>query len=82
MTNTERRINLVKPISPPPGQAKPDLWIFNRVAERFNREGMVSFPERAPEIFLEMTELSKGRLADISGMDHELIEKHRGVQWP
>jgi anaerobic selenocysteine-containing dehydrogenase len=82
MTNTERRINLVKPISPPPGQAKPDLWIFNRVAERFNREARVTFPERAPDIFLEMTELSKGRLADISGMDHELIEKQRGVQWP
>ena len=82
MTNTERRINLVKPISPPPGQAKPDLWIFNRVAERFNHEDRVRFPERAPDIFLEMTELSKGRLADISGMDHDLIEKHRGVQWP
>lgn len=82
MTNTERRINLVKPISSPPGQAKPDLWIFNRMAERFNLNGSVSFPEKAPEIFLEMAELSKGRLADISGLDHELIEKQRGVQWP
>lgn len=82
MTNTERRINLVKPISKPPGEAKPDLWIFNRVAERFNRNGNVSFPEKAPDIFLEMAELSKGRLADISGMNHELIEKQRGIQWP
>ena len=82
MTNTERRINLVKPITPPPGQAKPDLWIFNRVAERFNSNGNVTFPEKAPDIFLEMAEISKGRLADISGMNHELIEKQRGVQWP
>jgi anaerobic selenocysteine-containing dehydrogenase len=82
MTNTERRINLVKPVTPPPGEAKPDLWIFNRVAERFNRDGKVSFPERAADIFLEMGELSKGRLADISGMDHDLIERSRGVQWP
>jgi predicted molibdopterin-dependent oxidoreductase YjgC len=29
-----------------------------------------------------MAEMSKGRLADISGMSHELIEKQRGVQWP
>ncbi|MDH5601703.1 MAG: molybdopterin-dependent oxidoreductase, partial [Gammaproteobacteria bacterium] len=82
MTNTERRINLVKPISPPPGKAKPDLWIFNRMAERFNPNGHVKFPEKAPDIFLEMAELSKGRLADISGMNHELIEKQRGIQWP
>jgi predicted molibdopterin-dependent oxidoreductase YjgC len=82
MTNTERRINRVKPVTQPPGEAKPDLWIFNRVAERFNKEGKLSFPERAGDIFLEMGRLSKGRLADISGMDHELLEQNRGVQWP
>lgn len=82
MTNTERRINLINPIATPPGEAKPDLWIFNRVAERFNKEGKVKFPEKAAEVFLEMGELSKGRLADISGMNHELLEKSRGVQWP
>jgi len=82
MTNTERRINVVKPVTKPHGNSKPDLWIFNRMAERFNKEGKVNFPEKAPEIFLEMGELSKGRLADISGMTHELLEKNRGVQWP
>ena len=82
MTNTERRINLINPIARSPGQARPDLWIFNRVAERFNREGRVKFPERASEIFQEMASISKGRLADISGMNHELIEQNRGIQWP
>lgn len=82
MTNTERRINLVKPLTPPPGMAKPDLWIFNRVAERFNRDARVKFPEKAADAFLEMGELSRGRLADISGMNHDLIEKNRGIQWP
>jgi anaerobic selenocysteine-containing dehydrogenase len=82
MTNTERRINLVKPISPPPGEAKPDLWIFNRMAERFNQDNKVSFPEKASDVFTEMTELSNGSLADISGMNHTLIEQYRGIQWP
>lgn len=82
MTNTERRINVVKPISEPPGQAKPDLWVFNRMAERFNAEGKVVFPEHAPDIFLEMAKISKGRLSDITGMNHELIEKNCGIQWP
>ncbi len=82
MTNTERRVNLINPIATPPGEAKPDLWIFNRVAERFNREGKVNFPEQAADIFLEMGQLSKGRLADISGMNHALLEQNRGIQWP
>jgi len=82
MTNTERRVSLVKPLATPPGQAKPDLWVFNRMAERFNKDGKVTFLENAPDIFKEMREISKGRLADISGMDHELIEQQRGVQWP
>jgi len=82
MTNTERRISRINPISSPPGEARPDLWIFNRVAERFNKDGRVNFPEKASDVFLEMREISRGRLADISGMDHELIEQNRGIQWP
>ena len=82
MTNTERRINLVKPIVKPPGEAKADLWVFNEMAKRFNKNGNVTFPEKAADIFLEMASISKGRLADISGLSHDLIEKHRGVQWP
>ncbi|NOQ89387.1 MAG: molybdopterin-dependent oxidoreductase [Gammaproteobacteria bacterium] len=82
MTNTERRINLVKPIVKPPGEAKPDLWVFNEMAKRFNEGDKVNFPDKAADIFLEMASISKGRLSDISGMSHELIEKNRGVQWP
>jgi ferredoxin-nitrate reductase len=82
MTNTERRVNVVKPIVKPPGEAKPDLWIFNQMAKRFNKEGKLTFPDKASDIFLEMGELSHGRLSDISGMTHELLEQSRGVQWP
>ena len=35
MTNTERRVNLINAITPPPGEAKPDLWVFNRDGETF-----------------------------------------------
>ncbi len=82
MTNTERRINVVKPVIKAPGDAQPDLWIFNEMAKRFNTENKVSFPEKAADVFLEMRKISKGRLADITGLDHEIIEKHRGIQWP
>ena len=82
MTNTERRVNVVKPMLDPPAMAKADLWIFNQMAKRFNQAGKLKFPEAAADIFLEMGKLSKGRLADISGMTHENILKHRGIQWP
>ena len=82
MTNTERRVNIVKPVVKPHGNSKPDLWIFNQMAKRFDKEGKINFPEKPADIFLEMGKLSRGRLADISGMDHELIEKNRGIQWP
>ncbi len=82
MTNTERRVNVVKPVIKAPGEAQPDLWIFNELAKRFNTDNKVKFPDKAADVFLEMREISKGRLADISGLDHELIEKHRGIQWP
>jgi len=42
----------------------------------------ISFPEQPEQVFEEMKALSKGRLCDISGMTHDLIEQQRGIQWP
>jgi predicted molibdopterin-dependent oxidoreductase YjgC len=82
MTNTERRVNLINPIMTAPGDSKPDFWIFNEVAKRFNTQDKVSFPETTSEVFEEMKVISKGRLCDISGMNYDNIEKNRGIQWP
>ncbi len=82
MTNTERRVNLISNVIDPPGESKPDLWIFNQMAKRFENGQKIKFPETASEVFDEMRELSKGRFLDISGMSHEKIEQQRGIQWP
>ncbi len=82
MTNTERRVNLIRNVVQPPGQAKPDLWIFNQLAKRFDNGKKIKFPETASEVFDEMRTLSKGRFLDLSGMSHEKIEQQRGIQWP
>ncbi|HGX93400.1 MAG TPA: nitrate reductase, partial [Candidatus Tenderia sp.] len=82
MTNTERRVNLISNVIDPPGESKPDLWIFNQMARRFENGQKIKFPETAAEVFDEMRELSKGRFLDISGMDHDKIEQQRGIQWP
>jgi len=81
-TNTERRVNLVRRVTEPRTGTKSDLDIFNELARRFDPEGRVRFPERPAEVFEEMRELSRGRLCDLSGMDHDLIEQRRGIQWP
>ncbi len=82
MTNTERRVNLISNVVKPYAESKPDLWIFNEMAKRFEQGRKITFPETAGEVFDEMRELSKGRFLDISGMNHEKIKANRGIQWP
>ena len=81
-TNTERRVNLVRKVMQPHGDSKPDLWIFNEMAKRFDRSKQMRFPETSSEVFDEMRELSQGRMLNYSGMSHDKIESQRGIQWP
>jgi len=81
-TNTERRVNLVRKVMEPHGDSKPDLWIFNQLAKRFEQGRKIPFPESPAGVFEEMRELSKGRMLDCSGMTHDRIERQRGIQWP
>lgn len=82
MTNTERRVNLIRNVMKPYADSKPDLWIFNQLAKRFEQGLKIKFPEKPSDVFDEMRALSKGRFLDISGMSHEKIEAARGIQWP
>jgi len=81
-TNTERRVNLTRQVRPPYADSKSDMQIFNELAKRFEEGQKISFPEQPEQVFEEMKALSKGRLCDISGMSHDLIEQQRGIQWP
>ncbi len=81
-TNTERRVNLTRQVKPPYAESKSDMQIFNEVAKRFDNGKLIKFPEKPEDVFEEMKQLSKGRLCDISGMSHDLIEQQRGIQWP
>lgn len=81
-TNTERRVNLTRNVVPPYAQSKPDLWIFNEVAKRFENGRKIKFPDTAEGVFEELRELSKGRMLDYSGMTYEKLEQQRGIQWP
>lgn len=83
-TNTERRVNLTRNVLKPYANSKPDFWIFNQMAKRFENGQRIRFPESPEAAFEEMKELSKGegRTLDISGMSYDKIEAARGIQWP
>ncbi|MBI3774614.1 MAG: nitrate reductase [Gammaproteobacteria bacterium] len=81
-TNTERRVNLIRNVMPPYADSKPDFWIFNEMAKRFEDGNKIKFPETTKGAFEEMRQLSKGRMLDYSGMTYEKLEKQRGIQWP
>jgi len=81
-TNTERRVNITRQVKAPYADSKSDLEIFNLLAKRFEQGRKIKFPDRPADVFEEMKLLSKGRLCDISGMSHDLIEQKRGIQWP
>ena len=83
-TNTERRVNLTRNVLPPYADSKPDFWIFNEMAQRFEDRNQIHFPATPEGAFEEMRELSKGagRTLDISGMSYDRIEAARGIQWP
>ena len=83
-TNTERRVNLTRNALPAYADSKPDLWIFNQMAKRFEDRNKIHFPDSAEGAFNEMRQLSsdEGRMLDISGMTYDRIEAARGIQWP
>lgn len=83
-TNTERRVNLIRNALPAYEDSKPDFWIFNQMAKRFDNGQKITFPETPEGAFEEMKQLSIGaeRTLDISGMTYDKIEQARGIQWP
>jgi assimilatory nitrate reductase catalytic subunit len=81
-TNTERRVNLTRPVVKPLAESKPDLWVFNQMAKRFEQGRKMRFPETAEGVFEEFKQLNTGKMLDYSQMTYEKIEQNRGIQWP
>jgi assimilatory nitrate reductase catalytic subunit len=81
-TNTERRVNLTRAVVKPLGESKPDLWVFNQMAKRFDQGRKMRFPETAEGVFEEFKQLNTGKMLDYSQMTYEKIEQNRGIQWP
>ncbi len=73
-TNTERRVQLIRPALSPPGIAKPDWQIITELANRLGANWHYTHPR---EIFAELAALTP----QYAGMSYERLEKG-GLQWP
>ena len=87
VTNSERRISLIKSAITAPGEARADWRIAVDFAHRLEailRPGQATlFPYENPEaIFNEHREMTRGRDLDITGMSYELLVQRGPQQWP
>ncbi len=73
-TNTERRVQMVRPVLPAPGEARPDWEIIVDLANRLGA-GWHYADEAA--IFAEMATVTP----QYAGITHERLEQG-GIQWP
>ena len=81
MTNSERRVTLCPSFRPPPGQARPDWQVFAEVGRRLGYQSQFNYTSAA-EVYDEFVYLTAGRLCDMSGLSHRLLEEHGPQQWP
>jgi ferredoxin-nitrate reductase len=81
MTNSERRVGLVRRLLEPAGEALPDWEIFARLGRAlgYGEHFAWSGPE---EVFAEFAACTAGRPCDLSGLSHERLVREGSVQWP
>jgi ferredoxin-nitrate reductase len=81
MTNSERRVGLVRRALDPPGEARPDWRIFAGLARALGFGAHFDWPDEA-SVFDEFVACTAGRLCDMSGLSHERLRRAGGIQWP
>jgi ferredoxin-nitrate reductase len=81
MTNSERRVTLCQAFRPPPGEARPDWAIFAELGRRLGFEEPFRYGSPA-EVFAEFAATTAGRVCDLSGLSHGLLQDHGPQQWP
>jgi ferredoxin-nitrate reductase len=81
MTNSERRVGLLRKAIEPPGVALPDWEIFARVGRALGHRKAFAW-KTAAEVFAEFVTTTDGRLCDMSGLSHERLAQEGALQWP
>jgi len=74
-TNTDRRVQLGRQAVNPPGEAKQDLWIIQKIA---NGLGLDWKYDNAKDVFEEMTKC----MPSIAGITWDRLEKDQSITYP
>ncbi len=74
-SNSERRVQRVRPAVPPPGEARPDVDIL---LEMFKRMGKPQQAQTSADVFDEVRRLSP----IYGGLTHGRLDREGGLQWP
>ncbi len=81
MTNSERRVSLVRRALDPPGEALPDWDIFARVGRALGHPKAFAW-RTAAAVHAEYVQTTAGRLCDQSGISHTRLRREGPLQWP
>ncbi|MFM9901939.1 MAG: formate dehydrogenase subunit alpha [Polaromonas sp.] len=80
VSNTDRMVQMGKQAVTPPGQAKPDLWILQQLA---NRLGLTwNYPGDHDGVAAVYEEMRQAMHAVISGITWERLERESSVTYP
>ena len=80
VTNTDRMVQMGRRALHPPGDAKPDLWIIQQIAQRFGLPWNYQGDEcGVAEVYEEMRQAMH---AAISGISWERLEQESSVTYP
>jgi len=74
-TNTDRRVQLARPVSKPPGAARPDWWIIQEIARRIGLPWSYASPS---EVFAEMA----STMPSLKNISWERLEREGAVTYP
>ncbi|MBM4362848.1 MAG: molybdopterin oxidoreductase family protein, partial [Deltaproteobacteria bacterium] len=81
--NSERRLSLVKRVSPAPGEALADFFIVKLVAEATGCGDLFRRFQTPEDVFHLLRDVSRGQPCDISGVrGYDHLAEARGIQWP
>ena len=79
--NSERRVSLMEQVVRPPGDARPDWWWVEQVAQAMGLGKGMTF-DGAAAIFDEFARSTAGRPNDQSALHYKLLREKGPQQWP
>ena len=74
-TNTDRRVQIARPVLDPPGEARQDLWIIQAIAQRMGLPWDYAGPE---QVFTEMAQV----MPSFANITWERVAREGAVTYP